>query len=182
MMVRKCSSLEETVLEQESRRMNKCTATTASGRPCQAWAIRGSSPPLCAAHRGASPAGASVGGSDIPAQDEKRFTGAPMENGSAEKTGFYAVDPSAVSINQAIAGLVDKMTRLDRITAEVQANAADTKPGDLMPLFRLYTQASSHLSRLLRDRHALSGEADDEFAAAIGQALDELGAEWGVDL
>ena len=30
----------------------KCTARTASGKPCKAWAIRGSDPPLCAPHTG----------------------------------------------------------------------------------------------------------------------------------
>jgi hypothetical protein len=31
----------------------RCTATTAAGRPCRAWAVRGSDPPRCAAHRAA---------------------------------------------------------------------------------------------------------------------------------
>lgn len=29
----------------------RCTATTAAGRPCRAWAVRGTDPPRCTAHR-----------------------------------------------------------------------------------------------------------------------------------
>jgi hypothetical protein len=43
----------------------KCGHRTRDGAPCQAWAVRGSSPPRCAAHRGrptpAPPAGAEGG-------------------------------------------------------------------------------------------------------------------------
>jgi hypothetical protein len=30
----------------------RCSATTASGQPCKAWAIHGTDPPLCAPHAG----------------------------------------------------------------------------------------------------------------------------------
>ena len=33
-------------------RLTKCTATTAQGNPCKAWAIRSSDPPRCAPHAG----------------------------------------------------------------------------------------------------------------------------------
>lgn len=32
--------------------MRRCTATTETGRPCQAWPVRHSDPPLCKAHGG----------------------------------------------------------------------------------------------------------------------------------
>lgn len=38
----------------------RCTALTAAGRPCQAWAVRGSDPPRCAAHGGREPHAAQV--------------------------------------------------------------------------------------------------------------------------
>lgn len=34
----------------------RCTALTNAGRPCQAWAVRGTDPPRCAAHGGVEPA------------------------------------------------------------------------------------------------------------------------------
>ena len=33
----------------------RCTALTAAGRPCQAWAVHGTDPPRCAAHGGIEP-------------------------------------------------------------------------------------------------------------------------------
>ena len=138
----------------------KCTATTHAGQPCQAWAVHNTQPPLCSAHGGGN-----------------RPIGAPKGNTNALKHGFYAADPQAITIDDAIAGLVDKMRRLDTIIAETKGN------GDyLVRLFELYTQASSRLSRMLRDRRALSGDAADGIAGAIAQALDELGTELGVDL
>jgi hypothetical protein len=35
---------------------------------------------------------------------------------------------------------------------------------------------------MLRDQHALSGDAADDINGAIGAALDELSAIWEVDL
>ena len=141
----------------------RCTATTAAGPPCRAWAVPGSEPARCAAHGGCgaipSPPAAAATHDREPAAD------------------FYANEPGAVTVDQAIAGLVDKMRRLDHLIA-----AHEDTNGYLIRLFTLYTQASSRLGRLLRDRRALSGEAVDSIAAAMGRALDELSTEWGVDL
>ena len=95
---------------------------------------------------------------------------------SGSGTSFYSSDPTEITIDQAIAGLVDKMTRLDQIIVEAHNGEY------ILRLFELYTQASSRLSRMLRDRRALSGEAADGIAGAIAQAMDELGTELGVDL
>jgi hypothetical protein len=94
------------------------------------------------------------------------------------------VDPTAITIDGAIAGLADKMRRLDAIIASHDQVHGPEWPPDsiLIRLFSLYTLASSRLSRLLRDRRALSGQAADGFAGAIAQTLDELSTEWGVDL
>ena len=39
----------------EKMSKQRCTALTAAGRPCQAWAVRGTDPPRCAAHGGIEP-------------------------------------------------------------------------------------------------------------------------------
>ena len=141
-----------------------CRAQTRHGLPCRAWAMRGSKPPRCAAHR--APAAAAAGETAAPA------------------TCFYSDDPTAITIDAAIAGLADKMRRLDDLIARGDEASRSTWPPDeaLLQLYNLYTQASSRLSRLLRDRRALSGEAADGIAAAIAQTLDELSTEWGVTL
>lgn len=153
-------------------RKQKCTAHTRSGRSCRAWAVQGSDPPRCAAHR------------DIqrPVTPEAG-TNCEPEQVSAEPD-FYPRDPTEVTIDGAIAGLADKMRRLDAIIAGYDKVQGSDWPPDsvLIRLFGLYTLASSRLSRLLRDRRALSGQAADGFTGAIAQALDELSTEWGVDL
>jgi uncharacterized protein YjcR len=126
--------------------------------------VRGTDPPACSAH-----AGRSFG------------AGAPRRNQNARTHGFYAQEPDAVTIEQAIAGLVDKMTRIDGLIEAATANGS--QPHDrVIRLFEIYTKASSRLSRLLRDKRDLSGEADDSINEAIAAALDELSEEWGIDL
>ncbi len=53
--------------------MNKCSAMTAAGKACKAWAVRESDPPLCSAH-----AGRNVG------------AGGKAGNSNALKHGFYS--------------------------------------------------------------------------------------------
>lgn len=140
-------------------RPRRCTANRADNQPCQAWSVPGSNPPRCGAHGGGS-----------------KRPGAPSGNTNALKHGFYSSDPAAVSIDDAIAGLIDKLERVDALLPGIE------DPEHLIRLFELYTQASSRLGRLLRDRRALSGDAADGIAGAIAQALDELGTELGTDL
>lgn len=97
---------------------------------------------------------------------------------------FYSQDPEDVNVNEAIAGLVDKMRRLDRVIDlyESAMLAGGRTNGHLVKLFALYAQSSSRLTNMLRARRALSGDAADAIAHAIARALDELSEEWGVDL
>ena len=138
----------------------RCSATTTAGTACKAWAVRGTNPPLCSAHGGGS-----------------RPVGAPTGNRNAWKHGYYSQDPDAINIGNAIAGLTDKMNRMDGMIERAQVEGEE-----LIHVFELYTQACSRLGRLLRDRRALSGEAADGISGAIAQALDELSTELGVDL
>jgi hypothetical protein len=131
--------------------------------------MAGSEPALCASHR--------------PGRGGRRQQ-AGSQSFQPLLPGFYPEDPTAVTVDGAIAGLADKMRRLDALFAchDRQCGAAWPPDEALLQLFGLYSQASSRLSRLLRDRRALSGDAADGLAGAIGQALDELGTEWGVNL
>ena len=138
----------------------RCSCITRAGRPCRAWAVRGSDPPVCAAHAGLT-AGA----------------GAPPGNQNRLVQGFYSPDPTAVTVDQAIAGLVHKLQRLDELIAR-----EDLDPELLVRLTTLYGQGSSRLARMLRDRRALSGDAAAGVVEAIAVALDELSSLWGVEL
>jgi hypothetical protein len=152
-----------------SRNQNsqRCTATTSQGAPCRAWAVRGSDPPRCAPH----------GGGSCP-------VGAPADNDNARVHGYYAMpDKEPQSIEEVIADLSQKQAALSGLIANGISNPnTDLTKEDLVKIFAIHGQNASRLGKLLRDQRALSGEAADGIAAAIGRALDELSTELGVDL
>jgi len=145
-----------------------CTARTSRGSNCKAWAVKGSHPPRCAAHGGAS-----------------RPVGAPRGNQNALKHGAYSTRPVApprpggATIEEIIQDLAERHAKL---SAYIESRMEELQLAELVSLLRLHGQNASRLGRLLRDQRALSGEAADGIAGAIAQALDELGTEWGVDL
>lgn len=141
----------------------KCRATTAAGKPCNAWAVRRSNPPRCAPHGGGA-----------------RPVGAPKRNRNALKHGmFVPTDPPPRNIDEIFADLATKQAALSGyIDAELHTLTVD----GLVNLLRIHGQNASRLGRLLRDKRALSGEAADGISAAISQALDELSTELGIDL
>ena len=143
----------------------RCTAATASGRPCRAWAVWGTEPPRCVAHDGSG-----------------RLIGAPKNNKNAEKHGYYSRPVTPLTdIHDIIADLARKQLQLSRlIEAELTKPGADLD--SLGRLFGLHGQNASRLGRLLRDRRALSGHAANGIAGAIAQALDELSTELGTEL
>lgn len=142
----------------------RCTATTRSGRPCKAWAVRGSNPPRCAAHNGGS----------AP-------VGAPPNNQNAKKHGFYAQpnDPPR-TIDEIITDLAAKQAALSDYIDSLLTEDSDLD--DIARLLKIHGMNASRLGRLLRDKRALSGEAADGIAGAVAQALDELSTELNVDL
>jgi hypothetical protein len=144
----------------------RCSATCADGSPCRAWAVRGTDPPLCAAH----------GGSEIR-------SGAPPGNQNARKHGYYAAGelPDECSIDAIIDNLYQRQLHLDEYIDQVLAGGS-VSIEELAHLLRIHGQNASRLGRLLRDRRALSGDAADGISGAIAQALDELSNELGVEL
>jgi hypothetical protein len=167
-----------------SPQSTRCTHTTKAGTPCRAWAIKGSDPPVCSAHAGRN-AGA----------------GPPESNQNARTHGFYssALDPTELADLAAYSpnmSLDDEIAcarvALRRLLQMLDAShiAPFEDPTDAQPLTRddyarlmgLALQATRTIARLLRDKRALSGDAADGIAGAIGSALDELTSLWGVQL
>lgn len=141
-----------------------CTATTAAGNPCKAWAVHGSDPPRCSAH-GGSPT---------------KKVGAPEGNENALKHGFYRPpDRELTTIEDIIADLAEKQLRL---SSYINAHTAEADIEQLAHLLKIHGQNASRLGRLLRDKRALTGDAADGISGAIAQALDELGSELGTEL
>ena len=141
----------------------RCTALTANGSPCRAWAARGSEPPRCAAHSGKS--------------------GAPAGSPSRLKHGQYAApgpDVDLTTIDGVIADLADRQARLTAFLERVLVEGGDVI--EVAKVFALHGQNASRLGRLLRDKRALSGQSADGLLEAIGVALDEISTELGIRL
>lgn len=135
----------------------RCSSVCADGSPCRAWAVRGSDPPLCAAHSGR--------------------VGAPPGNRNAQGA---RPDRDLSRIEDVVQDLAE---RQEALTAYLEARLAEgADVGEIARLFTLHGQNASRLGRLLRDQRALSGQSADGLLEAIGQALDELSTELGIKL
>ena len=135
----------------------RCSAACADGSACRAWAMRGSDPPLCAAHSGR--------------------VGAPPGNRNAVRHGFYSRPVQEVSgIGDVVLDLEHRITRMMDFLDECQDRE------EMLRATALYGQMVSRYGRLLRDKRALSGESADGILDAIGKALDEINTELGTEL
>jgi len=147
------------VSESQSQR---CTQRTQSGRPCNAWAVRGSDPPACSAH----------------ARKWQGFYACALESKELADLAAYGGD---LSLDDEIACA---RVAVRRVLAALGAPGDETglAASELARLAGLAFQGTRTVSRLLRDQRALSGDAADGINGAIGAALDELSVMWGVEL
>lgn len=138
------------------------------------YAMIGSDPPLCSAHGGLQAGGR-------PRRKKKTKEAWPV---------FYrlAFSPQEMADLRRLAteeGLDEEIaiTRiiLRRLLLYLRDNA-NLDAATLARLAPLAFRGAQTVAQLLRDQRALSGAASDGIAGAIGQALDELATEWGVEL
>ena len=129
----------------------RCTAHTAAGRPCRAWAVRGSDPPRCAAHRTKTGDGA-----------------APPE--AAARAVAPGVDALATQI-------ADLDRRIARLGAYMDARQAELNVDDLVRLNDLHSKMMGRVTRMRQAlEHLGPGEGAEQsaLAKALHWALDEL--------
>lgn len=153
----------------------RCSAVTKAGKPCRAWAIVGSNPPLCSAHSGRN-----VG------------AGAPPGNQNARRHGFYSqrLTPEEIAALVSLAenhSLDDEIAvariYLKRLLEYLEhEDFQQLSVEDMAALGPLVLKSTTTIAALLKTQRALSGEAADGISGAIAQALAELGNEWGIDL
>lgn len=129
----------------ESMKKQRCTALTAAGRACQAWAVRGSEPPRCSAHGGGNP-------------------------GARQQEREAALGEEIVVVRRLLWRLVEHLEEHPELGLQEMALIAS-----------MLLDTTRTMARLLRDERALRGETAEGIAGAIGQALDELAVEWGLD-
>ncbi len=143
-----------------------CAHPYPDNRPCRAWAVRGSDPPRCAAHR-------LDGGPPV---------GAPPANQNRQTHGFYSQPAKALrSIDDVVADALQRQSELSAFI-EQQITTGQLDIEAMAKLLALHGQNASRIGRLLRDKRALSGASADGILGAIAQALDELSTELGIVL
>ena len=150
----------------------KCIQRTTAGRKCRAWSIRGSDPPTCSPHA-----------------KRKSSAGAPGGNSNSAKHGFYGSTFEPGEIADLIALAADDGLDDEIAAARVAVRRVMNK---LMVLddYHRGTKSNAHLvfvgvntvARLIRTRRLLTGESADNIVGALATALDELGAQWDIEL
>jgi hypothetical protein len=161
---------------------SKCSYTRLDGRPCKAWAVRGSDPPACAVHAAAAAglAGTNARRSLAPSPDA--CTGlAGGDSGDPAGTDIAGDVGAGIDIDAVIADLAAKQQCLSRYIDECLA-AGGTAVQDIARLLALHSQNAGRLGRLLRDQKALGGDGAGSMKHIIDLALDELSEEWGIEL
>ena len=159
--------------------MTRCIALTRAGKPCRAHARRGSDPPLCRSHLSlverpaetlAVAVSAVLGEALPPAARAPQLTvRAPADSRATA---------AATRLEDEIAAV---RAMLDRLSLHINEQP-DLSTAELSRLAPLVFSGSRTISRLLRDRQALSGETADAFLEFINQVLDRLAEEMRVTL
>ena len=149
----------------------KCSKKRADGKPCRAWALRESDPPICATHDGRT------GG------------GAPKGNQNRVVHGFYGRSFTLEEIADLVAYAVDMTLEDELAMVRVAVRRVMVKLKeeillleDFARLVKLVFGGAMTIARLLRAKRILSGESADSISAAIAIVLDELTAEFEMEL
>ena len=174
-----------------------CSFTTRAGRPCRAWAMRGTDPPACSSHL------RSHAGKGAEEQACSRHSGASRRGEAGDgyllaevdeemlEPGFYdqALSDKELTdlvIYAAEQSLDDEIacTRIAvRRTLEFLTERPDSmSERDFLRAAGLVFQGARTIARLLREQQALTGGSGDRLQAIFGAALDGLSEEWGIEL
>jgi hypothetical protein len=144
---------------------------------CNAWAIRGSDPPRCSPH--------------------SRRVGPPEGNQNPLVPAFYAtaVHPEELAdlaTHASGASLEDEMAitriairRIFGMLVTGQTPGPNPRPLEALDYARfvgLAFRGAGTISRLLRANHAVGGDQPTEFEQMMDVALNQLGAQWGLEL
>ena len=110
-----------------------------------AWAVRGTSPPLCAAHGGG-----------------KRPVGAPKQNKNAQTHGLYSKDQEDENPDSLRAILDRLKRRLEKLERYLEDHWNDLEPADLVRVTHLQAETVSRISRIERDIKRMENETGSE--------------------
>lgn len=150
-----------------------CQALSKSGQPCKSYAIPGHD--YCRSH--------------VPFQPPPNPTGAAPGNQNARRHGAYSEFITEADLVALASGadstLEDEIafTRaVVRRLADRMINDPDLTPEDHRNISDALFRGTGRVAQLLKTNRSLSGQAADGLAGALSRALDELGAELGIEL
>lgn len=148
----------------------RCGAVTKAGVRCRAWAMREGM--LCVAHR------------EGRAERSGSGTGLVAPEGLAVYEPLFSDGELA-----AIEAVYDQVSVKGEVAAarivarRLLAQMGEAGGGQQLARFApLVLEALRTVAMLMETEKGLGPRREDEIASAIGQALDELGEEWGVEL
>ncbi len=147
----------------------RCSDRRADGRPCRGWALKESEPPLCYAHTRMH----SEDSKDVPNAVKKSFY-----------NSSYTLEEIADLVGLAIDDSLEDELAATRIAVRrvLQQLKEELSPDEYAHMAGIIFRGTNTVARLLRVQHALSKEADQLIASWIGEALDSLGGDFGLEL
>jgi hypothetical protein len=149
-----------------------CQYTYPDGSPCAQFAQRNGD--FCRSHDPDKPA--------------PNIEGPGSGNHNAIRHGYYSdyfsdEDLMAIATIDTSQDLEDEIAivrlTLRRLAAQI---SQDLSVRETVAVAGVLLEGAGKVAALLKARRALSGDAADGISGAIAKALDELGAEWGIDL
>ena len=169
-----------------------CSFRTKAGRPCRAWAVRGSDPPACSSHLQASAKGEATGlaraGFCERAEELLRLLALDEE---VPEAGFYRHTLSDEELADLVSyaaeeSLEDEIacTRIAvRRTLELLNRGSETmSESEFLRAAGLVFRGARTIALLLREQRVLTGGEDSRLQEIFDAALDILSEEWGIEL
>lgn len=142
--------------------MPRCASEKKDGKPCKAWAVRGTDPPLCAAHGGVA-----------------ARIGAPPGNKNAERHGAYSSENEpALDLQDLIRTLTRRLLGLDAYIGRKEREG-ELPVDELFKLYELHSRMAARLGRLMAVQHKVQPGESSELLRAIDAALAEVGPQLG---
>ncbi len=138
----------------------KCSANRQDGKPCKAWATRGSQPPLCAAHAKMS-------------KSEKEAQSPGRKKSFYQRT--YTIEEVADLIHLAIDHSLDDEVAAARVAVRrvMTQLKEELSPAEYARLATVIFTGTSTIGRLFRTSHELADKRSRELIKAIVTVLDE---------
>ena len=147
----------------------KCSATRVDGKPCQAWAIRDSQPPLCLAHSG------------------RHRLEQETDDESHNKNFYsrtYTLEEIADLVHIALDHSLDDEVAAVRVAVRrvMQQLHEELTPTEYARLASAIFTGANTIARLVRTSRDLADDTADMFVKALRQVLDEESGRWRAKL